>query len=78
MSAPRKARVVVFGFAQLAAISHKLNRDDLAQMMVVGVALYQQGLKEFRAVIDEQTLFAALPKKWMRAGRKKARSVAGF
>ena len=44
MSAPRKARVVVFGFAQLAAISHKLNRDDLAQMMVVGVALYQQGL----------------------------------
>lgn len=68
MSAPRKARVIVFGFAQLAAISHKLNWDDLAQMIVVGVAPYQQGLKEFRAVIDEQTLFAALPKKWVEGG----------
>jgi hypothetical protein len=36
--------------------------------MVVGVAPYQQGLKEFRAVIDEQTLFAALPKKWVEGG----------
>ena len=53
---------------QLAAISHKLNRDDLAEMMLVGVALHQKGRQEFRAEIDEKALFAALPKKWVEGG----------
>lgn len=48
---------------ELAAISAKLNRDDLAQMMLVGGALYQKGCKEFRAGIDEKALFAALQKR---------------
>jgi hypothetical protein len=48
---------------QLAAISHKLNRDDLAEMILVGAALYQKGRQEFRAGIDEKALFAALQKR---------------
>jgi hypothetical protein len=48
---------------QLAAISHKLNRDDLAEMMQIGVALRQKGRQEFRAEIDEKALFAAPQKR---------------
>lgn len=53
---------------QLAAISDKLDRDDLAEMMQIGAALYQKGRQEFRAEIDEKILFAALPKKWVEGG----------
>lgn len=48
---------------ELAAISHKINRDELATLVVVGVALYQKGLKEFRVGINEKTLFAVLQKR---------------
>lgn len=48
---------------ELAAVSHKLNQDDLAALVAIGVALYQKGFKEFRAGIDEKALFAALQKR---------------
>ncbi|MDB5762879.1 MAG: hypothetical protein JWQ21_1874 [Herminiimonas sp.] len=48
---------------ELAAISHKINSDELATLVVVGVALYQKGFKEFRAGIDEKALFTTLQKR---------------
>jgi hypothetical protein len=48
---------------ELAAISPKINRDELGAMLVVGAALYQHGAKEFRAGIDEKALFEALQKR---------------
>lgn len=48
---------------ELAAISHKINRDELAAMVIIGAGLYQSGAKEFRAGIDEKALFAAMQKR---------------
>ena len=47
----------------LAAISKKINRDELAEMVMIGVALYQKGLKEFKAGINEKVLFDQLQEK---------------
>jgi hypothetical protein len=40
----------------------------LQRLTSIGVALYQKGFKEFRAGIDEKTLFAALQKRRDEAG----------
>lgn len=34
---------------QLASISSKLNQQELASMVTLGIALYQKGYKEFEA-----------------------------
>jgi hypothetical protein len=45
---------------QIAAISHKINRDELAILIAVGVGIYQRGLKEFQAGADAEDLFNAV------------------
>jgi len=45
---------------QVAAISHKINRDELAILIAVGVGIYQRGLKEFQSGAGAEDLFKAV------------------
>lgn len=38
--------------SRLAAVSGKLSPQELAEFISIGVALYQKGFKEFKAVMD--------------------------
>lgn len=60
LSIPALTRLFV---RELAVISPKINRDELAAMLIVGAALYQKGAREFRDGIDEKVLFEALQKR---------------
>lgn len=53
----------------LAAVSKKINRDELAALAAIGAILYQKGVAEFRSGIDEEALFAALKKRQAEEGK---------
>lgn len=54
---------------QLATVSKKLNRDEMAGLTAIGAILYQRGVAEFRSGIDEEALFAALKKRQAEEGK---------
>lgn len=44
----------------VAHVSHKINRNELAELIAVGVGLYQLGFREFETEAEMQALLAGL------------------